>query len=90
LQQQAKKEQNQPSIALQNLLLTVTQKGNFTCRFVGLHYIHNYLMQVREKLLDKGDVLILDLRASNPKTFDELHLFKSQIYSLPTVPNSRA
>jgi hypothetical protein len=51
---------------LQNLLITVGQKGSFKCSFVGVHIIHNYLMLVREKVIDKGSVLILDIRNKNP------------------------
>ena len=39
-------------------------------------------MLVREKVLDKSSVLILDLRHSNPQAYDALHLFKAQPLSL--------
>ena len=39
-------------------------------------------MLVREKVLDKGSLLILDLRHANPQAYDALHLFKAQPISL--------
>jgi hypothetical protein len=39
-------------------------------------------MLVREKVLDKGSVLILDIRHANPQAYDALHLFKAQSISL--------
>jgi hypothetical protein len=44
-------------------MLTLNQKAQYPCKFVGLHFIHNYLMLVREKLLDKTSVLLIDIRA---------------------------
>jgi hypothetical protein len=39
-------------------------------------------MLMREKVLDKGSVLILDIRHANPQAYDALHLFKAQHMSL--------
>ena len=39
-------------------------------------------MLVREKVLDKGSVVILDIRHANPEAYDVLHLFKAQPLSL--------
>ena len=52
---------------------------------MGLHYLHNYLMLVREKVLDKSSVLILDIRHANPQAYDTLHLFKAQMFSMLNV-----
>ena len=77
-----KKGNSIPSQRLQDLLITLNQKGAFKCQFVGLHFVHNYLMLVREKVLDKGSVVILDIRHANPEAYDVLHLFKAQPLSL--------
>lgn len=78
LHQMIKKQSSQVvSVNLSNLLVQANQKGSYPCHFVGLHFIHNYLMLVRESLIDKNGVLILDIRRSNPKTYNDLHVFKS-------------
>ena len=42
-------------------------------------------MLIREKVLDKGSVVILDIRHSNPQAYDALHIFKAQPFSLQNV-----
>jgi len=61
LQSLIKKEPTSQSLV--DLIQKVSVKGLFQCKFVGLHYIHNYLMQIREKSIDKNSVLILDIRS---------------------------
>jgi len=34
-------------------------------------------MLVREGKLDKGSLMILDIRKSNPKAYNDLHIMKS-------------
>ncbi|TNV85423.1 hypothetical protein FGO68_gene442 [Halteria grandinella] len=85
LQQQLKKVEQYEvrNNQIQNDLQMVNQKGLFPSRFVGLHFIHNFLMLVREGRLDKGSLLILDVRKSNPQAFNDLHIMKSQIFTIP-------
>lgn len=69
---------------LSNLIMKVSQKGLFKCKFVGLHYLHNYLMLIREGSLDKNSVLIFDIR-SNKGVYDDFHLFKSKQLDLNSL-----
>lgn len=68
---------------LESDMQLVSQRGLFPCRFVGMHFIHNFLMLVREGLLDKNALILLDIRRSNPTAFNALHIMKSQIFSIP-------
>ena len=42
-------------------------------------------MLVREKVMDKGSVIILDIRQTNPQSYDALHIFKAQPFSMVNV-----
>ena len=63
----------------------MSQKGLYPCKFVGMHYLHNYLMLMRGGRLDKSSVLLLDIRSSNPSSFTKMHILKSQIFTIPSL-----
>jgi hypothetical protein len=53
----------------QNLLRRAKAQP-FNCRFVGLLFIHNYLMFVRDKIIkDATQLVMLDIRGANQAEF---------------------
>lgn len=66
------------------ILLAKAKAQSFNCRFVGLIFIHNYLMLLRDKnsqvIRDASQLVLLDIRSL--ADFDIGKVFKSQSFNL--------
>ena len=75
-------------------LLRKAKAQPFNCHFVGLMYIHNYLMFIRDKtsgsslIKEATQLVFIDIRGQNPKEyFEETRVFKSEWFDLPKFVN---
>ena len=67
-------------------LLRKAKAQTFNCRFVGLMFIHNYLMFIREKngpIKDGSQLVFLDIRGkTKSQFFDKQRIFKSEWFDI--------
>jgi hypothetical protein len=82
-----KATQNQSSVAMSEATVSLLAKAKaqpFNCRFVGLIFIHNYLMFLRDKssqiIRDASQLVLLDIRSQADN--DVAKVFKSQWFDL--------